>query len=42
MSEKNKAILEEGNAAIVPFAKNVGEIPKHADDIETIQPHYKF
>ncbi len=38
----NNCLYADGTPITLSFAKNVGEILKHADDIEEIQPHYKF
>lgn len=38
----NNCSYADGTPITLSFAKNVGEILKHADDIEVIQPHYKF
>lgn len=38
----NNCSYADGTPITLSFAKNVGEILKHAEDIEKIQPHYKF
>lgn len=38
----NNCSYADGTPITLSFAKNVGEILKHAEDIEIIQPHYKF
>lgn len=38
----NNCSYADGTPITLSFARNVGEILKHADKIERIQPHYKF
>lgn len=38
----NNCSYADGTPITLSFAKNVGDILKHADAIEKIQPHYKF
>jgi hypothetical protein len=38
----NNCSYADGTPITLSFAKNVGEILKHADKVEKIQPHYKF
>lgn len=38
----NNCSYADGTPITLSFAKNVGEILKHADQVEKIQPHYKF
>lgn len=38
----NNCSYADGTPITLSFTKNVGEILKHADNIETIQPHYEY